>query len=113
MIKIKNHCILSTGIQLVYMNGQCDAESFLKVDVSYNVLKVSKYKFCSGPYFPTLGLKLEINSVNLHIQSEYRKIRTRKNPRIWTLFTQWHTKIFHDPHNDLTVLAEYEFETWM
>ena len=88
MIKIKNHCILSTGIQLVYMNGQCDAESFLKVDVSYNVLKVSKYKFCSGPYFPTLGLKLEINSVNLHIQSEYRKIRTRKNPRVWTLFTQ-------------------------
>ena len=27
-------------------------------------------------------------SVNLRIQSEYRKIRTRKKLRIWTLFTQ-------------------------
>ena len=44
MIKIKNHCILSTGMQLVYLNGQCDPESFLKVDVQYNVLKVSKYE---------------------------------------------------------------------
>ena len=30
-------------------------------------------------------------SVNLHIQSEYRKIRTRKKLRIWTLFTQYKT----------------------
>ena len=32
----------------------------------------------SGPYFPVLGLSTEIY-VNLRIESEYRKIRTRKN----------------------------------
>ena len=38
------------------------------------VWKVSKYRVFSGPYFPVFGL-----SVNLRIQSECRKIRTRKN----------------------------------
>ena len=33
----------------------------------------------SGPYFPVLGLNMEIYSVNLRIQPEYGKIRTRKN----------------------------------
>ena len=33
----------------------------------------------SGPYFPVFGLNTEIYGVNLRIQSEYRKIRTRKN----------------------------------
>ena len=32
----------------------------------------------SGPYFPVFGLNTEIYSVNLCIQSKYRKIRTRK-----------------------------------
>ena len=32
----------------------------------------------SGPYFPVFRLNTEIYSVNLRIQSEYRKIRTRK-----------------------------------
>ena len=41
--------------------------------------KVSKYGVFSGPYFPIFGLNTEIYSVNLCIQSEYRKIRTRKN----------------------------------
>ena len=40
---------------------------------------MSKYGVFSGPYFPVLGLNTEIYSVNLRIQSEYRKIRTRKN----------------------------------
>ena len=40
--------------------------------------KVSKYGVFSGPYFPAFGLNTEIYSVNLRIQSEYRKIRTRK-----------------------------------
>ena len=35
--------------------------------------------FLSGPYFPVFGLNTEIYSLNLRIQSEYRKIRTRKN----------------------------------
>ena len=38
--------------------------------------KVSKCGVFSGPYFPIFGL---IYSVNLRIQSKYRKIWTRKN----------------------------------
>ena len=41
--------------------------------------KVSKYGVISGPYFPVFGLNMEIHEVNLRIQSEYRKIRTRNN----------------------------------
>ena len=33
----------------------------------------------SGPYFPVFRLNTEIYGVNFRIQSEYRKIRTRKN----------------------------------
>ena len=40
---------------------------------------MSKYGYFSGPYFPVFGLNTEIYEVNLHIQSEYREIRTRKN----------------------------------
>ena len=41
--------------------------------------KVSKYGVFSGPYFSVFGQNTEIYGVNLPIQSEYRKIRTRKN----------------------------------
>ena len=41
--------------------------------------KVSKYGVISGPYFPVFGLNMKIYGVNLSIQSEYRKIRTRNN----------------------------------
>ena len=41
--------------------------------------KVFKYGVISGPYFPVFGLNTEIYSINLRIQSEYRKIRTRNN----------------------------------
>ena len=41
--------------------------------------KVSKYGVFSGLYFPVCELNTEIYSVNLRIQSENRKIRTRKN----------------------------------
>ena len=37
---------------------------------------MSKYGVFTGPYFPAFELNTEIYSV---IQSEYRKIRTRKN----------------------------------
>ena len=40
---------------------------------------MSKYGVFFGPYFPVFGLNREIYSVNLRIQSEYRKIRIRKN----------------------------------
>ena len=41
--------------------------------------KVSKYGDFSGTYFPAFGWNTEIYGVNLRIQSQYRKIRTRKN----------------------------------
>ena len=42
------------------------------VDFARTAWKVSKYGFFSGPYFPACG-------VSLRIQSECRKIRTKKN----------------------------------
>ena len=42
--------------------------------------QVSKYGTFSGLYFPLFGLNTEIYGINLRIQSEYRKIRTRKTP---------------------------------
>ena len=36
------------------------------------------------PYFPVIGLNTEIFGVNLHIQSKYRKIWTRKTPHLDT-----------------------------
>ena len=41
--------------------------------------KVSKYGVIPGPYFTAFGLNTEVNGVNIRIQSEYRKIRTRNN----------------------------------
>ena len=41
---------------------------------------MSKYGVFSGPYFSVFGLNTEIYGVNLRIQFEYRKIRTRKTP---------------------------------
>ena len=38
-----------------------------------------KYGVFSGPYFPAFGLNTERYFVSLRIQSECRKIRTRKN----------------------------------
>ena len=45
----------------------------------YPAWKVSKDGPFSGPYFPVFGLNTKIYGANLRIQSEYRKIRTRKN----------------------------------
>ena len=42
-------------------------------------LKSIQIRIFSGPYFTVFELNTEICSVNLHIPSEYRKIRTRKN----------------------------------
>ena len=41
--------------------------------------KVSKNGVISGSYIPVLWLDMGIHKVNLRIQSEYRKIRTRNN----------------------------------
>ena len=40
---------------------------------------MSEYEVFSGPYFSGFAWNTEIYGVNLRIQSEYRKIRTRKN----------------------------------
>ena len=50
--------------------------------VYQKVLILGKYLLrekCSGHYFPIFGLNTEIYGVNLRVQSEYGKIRTRKN----------------------------------
>ena len=52
-------------------------ESFLKIVVT--AWKVSKYGVISGRYFPVLGLNTEIYGTNFRVQSECRKIQTRKN----------------------------------
>ena len=52
------------------------------VNLSYSGVtawKVSKYEVFFGPYISVFGLNTEIYAVNLRIQSEYRKIRTRNN----------------------------------
>ena len=41
--------------------------------------KVSKYEVFAGPYFPVFELNTEIYGVNIRIQPEYGKIRTRNN----------------------------------
>ena len=46
---------------------------------SFTAWKVSKYEVISGPYFPVFGLNTEIYSLNIRIQSEYRKLQTRNN----------------------------------
>ena len=54
-------------------------------EISSNVMKnctawnVSKYGVISGPHFPVFRLNTEIYFVNLRIQWDYRKIRTRNN----------------------------------
>ena len=45
----------------------------------FTAWKVSKYGVFSGLHFPVFGLNTEIYGVNLRIQSEYRKTRTRNN----------------------------------
>ena len=45
----------------------------------YTAWKVSKYWVFSGLYFPVFRLNTKISGANLHFQSKFRKIRTRKN----------------------------------
>ena len=54
-------------------------ELFRLLSVCPTVWKVSRYGVFSGLYFLVFGLNTEIYVVNLHIQSEYGKIRTKKN----------------------------------
>ena len=53
--------------------------SLLEFSLTCTVWNMSKYEVFSGPYFPAFGLNTERYFVALCIQSECRKIRTRKN----------------------------------
>ena len=65
--------------------------------------KVSKYGFFSGPYFPALGLNTErYFVVSLRIQSECRKIRTRKTPYLDTFHTV--KSLYNDVKNSHCIL---------
>ena len=55
--------------------GACTLREMCR-NTSWNV---SKYGVISGAYFPVFELNMEIYSVNVRIQSEYRKILTRKD----------------------------------
>ena len=59
---------------------QCSCSPFI---LSFTAWKASKYGVFSGPYSLVFELNTEFYSVNLCIQSEYRKIRTRKNSVFW------------------------------
>ena len=59
----------------MFLNDICRSN----VTLLYTARKVSKFGVISGPYFPVFGLNTEIYGVNLRIQPEYRKIRTRNN----------------------------------
>ena len=48
---------------------------------------MSKDGVISGRYFPVFGLNMKIYGLNLRIQSEYRKIRTR-NYSVFGLFSR-------------------------
>ena len=54
---------------------------------TFKQLKVSKYGVIPGPYFPVFGVNTGIYSVNLRIQSEYKKMRTRNNS-VFELFSR-------------------------
>ena len=59
----------------------------------HTVWKVSEYGVLSGPYFPVFGMNTEIYAVNHRIQSEFGKIRTRKNLDTFHAVSQY--KAFH------------------
>ena len=75
---MEKYVILSTDLRLQIENPWlCLIQK--NSSLVHTVWKVSQYGVFSGPYSPLFGLNTEIYGVNLRIQSEYRKIQTRKN----------------------------------
>ena len=62
----------------------------LEIPQTVTAWKVSKYGVFSGPYFPVFSLNKEIYSVNLRIQSEYRKYGPEKN----SVFVQFSRSVY-------------------
>ena len=75
----KANCLLSVNHYAKTIHSSSTLPFFNIYAYSTTGWKMSKYWVISGPYFPVFGLNTEIYSVNLRIQSEYRKIRTRNN----------------------------------
>ena len=69
---------LPSGMHWIPYSIECFFCKFLHIP-SCTAWKASRYGVISGPYFPAFGMNTEIYFVNLLIQSEYRKIRTRNN----------------------------------
>ena len=67
----------------------CFIESYSKITQykSIHCVKAVSIRSFSGPYFPAFGLNRERYGKSLRIQSECRKIRTRKTPNLNTLHT--------------------------
>ena len=66
LLFLKRHILLV----FFYLFNSCLPLEWKQTSVASTSWEVSKYRVFSGPYFPV---------VNLRIQSEYGKIRTRKN----------------------------------
>ena len=58
----------------------------LNIDISLLPVKSVPIRSFSGPCFPVFGLDTKIYVVNLRIQSEWRKKRTRKTPYLDTFY---------------------------
>ena len=58
----------------------------LNIDISLLPVKSVQIRSFSGPCFPVFGLNIKIYGVNLRIQTEWRKKRTRKTPYFDTFY---------------------------
>ena len=99
-----NTRVFSAGPDMIFSFHSFIRKWIAKIKIEFVHHRVFEYvknvliRSFSGPHFLTLGLNTEIYWVNLRIQSEYVKMRTRKL-RIRTLFT--HCSI---DRNTLTLL---------
>ena len=74
---------LQTGLGTTLLGSHC--------------VKSVQIRSFSGPYFPVFGLITEVYGVNLCIQSEYGKIRSRKNIFGHFLRSELHILLTHLP----------------
>ena len=67
--------------------------------IIHHCVKRVRIRSFSSPYLHAFGLNTEKNGVSLHIQSEYEKIQTKKNPK---------TDTFHAVQNiELNSFSEF------
>ena len=96
LLKIDSSTIVSCEICKIFQNIYFYRTPPVVASIN-TAWKVSKSGGISGPYFLVFGLNTEIYRINLRIQSEYWKIRTRNNSvfghfsgseNVW-FFTTW------------------------